>query len=917
MKNKHTSRRFIYSLIALLLLVIPGMAAANNLVEIVIHSKATPPEKIAARELETYLSKIYAQNRFKTNETVSGKAGYTIHLGTPATLPPSLIKHGGKKLTHPESYVVTTAGNSTGIIIGSDPLGVTYGVYGLLEKLGCGFYLTEENIPSSQNPFSLEDWQLHNKPLQKKRYVFNWHNFLSGCTSWDEKHWFQWIDRTRRMGYNQIMLHAYFNSPLHTYSYQGLEKSSGYISTSALGRDWGNIPVNDVRRLPGGDIFSQPEFGSESALVPHQKRIEEAQAMMLRVFEYAKERGVKTTFAFDIDKSIEYLQKDLIAQVPEKGKFLTCRGKIWIPNPDTDEGLAFYTAQIKGLLKSYPMLNEIASWRRGGSFFKKVKLDELPTLWQKEYNQCLTDNAVLKDQSKGELMAAFITAKLTKGYMKSLKALGHPNIKVPTGTWRHHFIVPTAIFLPETELMPIDWNVRFNKSLLMGESIMKNIEKYAKGRVTPFIWSHHDDGEYIGRCYIPADKLQSKLSQIQSMGCGVFHWLNRPQDLFFKNVQRQIWNNSVNETYKTTCQQMALDFFGDKKLGSYLIDWVEQAPIFGRATQPNMHYRAWKECTFDDSAITNGKQRLAVLNAIDVSKMNSEQINRLTYFKLLEQFILEFIDAQRHLDKAEEYLKKGNVKMAAEVLRRGSPERAVKTYAKMSNTGNIDRGEKAYVVSLATKWIGDYDSFRQRVRILPIGVKLGETVPESIAQKNVNITYYIDQNHKFWEKLGNEILLPPSSKETSHKEDSLNKKKKRKNRNIPYNLEENSMLNVVKRTANGKENYTEEIFLEGLKIGRAIIPIRPIMRAHNVPNSSHLSKGNYILKLYASSQNSEKGSEMMVTVNGVNKLHKIKGDSIVEMQVKLSKTSKLEVVCESRSNDVILSALLLVPEKSE
>ena len=72
-----------------------------------------------------------------------------------------------------------------GIIAGADVRGVAFGVYALLEKLGCGFYLSYDAFPPPQSAaFSFAGWQLAAQPLVRDRLVFDWHNFLSGCSTW-------------------------------------------------------------------------------------------------------------------------------------------------------------------------------------------------------------------------------------------------------------------------------------------------------------------------------------------------------------------------------------------------------------------------------------------------------------------------------------------------------------------------------------------------------------------------------------------------------------------------------------------------------------------------------------------------------------------------------------------------------------
>ena len=112
-------------------------------------------------------------------------------------------------------------------------------------------------------PFSFSDWQLADKPLVRDRLVFDWHNFLSGCSTWNLPDWQSWIRQSQKMRYNAVMVHAYGNNPMVSFSFNGKTKPVGYLSTTVQGRDWSTMHVNDVRRLWGGEVFDQPAFGAD------------------------------------------------------------------------------------------------------------------------------------------------------------------------------------------------------------------------------------------------------------------------------------------------------------------------------------------------------------------------------------------------------------------------------------------------------------------------------------------------------------------------------------------------------------------------------------------------------------------------------------------------------------------------------
>ena len=121
------------------------------------------------------------------------------------------------ELTAAESFRVTVVrdgGRETAIVAGADPRGCAYGVYALLEKLGCGFYLSYDALPPPRGEaFSFQGWELADAPLVRERIVLNWHNFLSGCSTWNLPEWEAWIRQSQKMGYNGVMVHAYGNNP--------------------------------------------------------------------------------------------------------------------------------------------------------------------------------------------------------------------------------------------------------------------------------------------------------------------------------------------------------------------------------------------------------------------------------------------------------------------------------------------------------------------------------------------------------------------------------------------------------------------------------------------------------------------------------------------------------------------------------
>ena len=118
-------------------------ASETAAVTIVATAQAGRPERLAADELAKYLGGIFPQTKF-TVASERPAAGPMIVVGSIAG-DPSLRELVGGDVSKPESFVVrkvNQGGRDIGVIAGADSRGTLFGVYALLEKLGCGFYIS-------------------------------------------------------------------------------------------------------------------------------------------------------------------------------------------------------------------------------------------------------------------------------------------------------------------------------------------------------------------------------------------------------------------------------------------------------------------------------------------------------------------------------------------------------------------------------------------------------------------------------------------------------------------------------------------------------------------------------------------------------------------------------------------------------
>ena len=748
----------------------------GTLVDIVISPEAAPPEKIAANELSHYLHRLYPDTYFEVVRTKSRKADHVIYLGCVESFGRLGEHMGNKELTRSESYRVTTAridGQKVGIIFGSDPGGAMYGTYSLLEKLGCGFYLSYDTLPSGRQSrkgrlaadnFSFDGWELADEPLVQDRIVFNWHNFLSGCSTWNLSDWKHWIVQAQKMGYNGVMVHAYGNNPMVKFSFNGVDKPIGYLSTTKKGRDWSTQHVNDVRRLWGGFVFDGPVFGSEAAMVLDAERADAAMRLMHNVFAHAEERDMDVYFAVDVDTASANPQA-VIETLPQEARFPISvermrwmnqqGGGMWLANPDTPEGYRYYKAQVMAILKAYPQIDCLVVWfRYGNTPWMAMKATEMPESWQKEYRDELE-----KTPEAAKLWRShnfFALGKVVRAFERALKEAGRDDIQIAIGSWRFDFLPGCDRFLPRhVKFIPLDWEVLNDRSRLRNSKSRQVIREAGAHRpVLPVLWAHHDDGNYVGRPYTPYSDFHSKLVDSRACGFGIIHWTTRPLDLYFKSLSRQVWQATRNQPLRVACNEMAERSFGmgtGDKMGEYLYRWVTEAPKIGRDTSDRFIDR--KLAGIAD-IVPSYKQRMELIDSVEQKLMDAAERERLDYFKGLERFITDVHRTEEAFRRSQDLYKAGDLVAARRVMALCRPGRVIERYARFSSLGRITRGEQGLVVSMNLRWLTHYVRHRQILGIEPVRYNFTPTSHDPLAQSMGTFTFHFGPRHRVWECFG-------------------------------------------------------------------------------------------------------------------------------------------------------------------
>lgn len=717
-------------------------------VTVVQSREATEPEQIAAGELIERLQRLYPDERFVRADMLppSGNAIVLTNAGTNAS---SLVSPVPQQLQTPESFVISRVRDGDreiGVIAGADPRGVSHGVYAILERLGCGFYLSHETLPPPRSgALTYAEWSLADAPLFGNRIILNWHNFLSSATTWEFEDWRRYIDAAVRLRFNDLMVHAYGNNPMFTFTFNGVTKPVGYFATTERGRDWGTQHVNDVRRMIGGELFDGPVFGASVAQTDPAHRIEATTALMQRVFAYARSRGLDVTFALDVDTAAAN-PREVIATLPAAARFRS--GDHELANPDTAEGFAYYRAQVEQLLARYSDITRVAVWFRSPDSqtpWRTLQRGELPAAWQREFD------------GRDEDVSAFALAKVVHAFDRALRETGRTDVQLAAGSWAFPFLEASDRYLrPDIPLIALDWWVSFDSA-----RALRDLQRVRPGRpLVPIVWAHHDDRTYVGRPYTPFVDFATKLRRINATGFGVLHWTTRPLDLYFKSTVAQTWQRTADEPLQTTCDEMAARLFGPaarRPGGDYLFTWVTEAPMFGRETTahfidhplptPELHVRL-------------ARARLAQLTQLAALQLAPAGRTQLEFYRRYEQFIVTFFEAQTAAERAATALQFGNQTLAREAARGADPAPAIRAYVAAITTGDLTPGEKALLVSLNLRWRPHLVSLRQATGLEPIRYRLGEVQQEPLAQGAYPGTYFLDEERRLWKVL-DRASLPP------------------------------------------------------------------------------------------------------------------------------------------------------------
>lgn len=486
-------------------------------------------ENLAARELQKYLPLVWeaevkfaehrAGNQFTITVIVGDRADHT-------TLTPSNLLD----MTSTEGFCLKSHREESRIQIeGGGPLGLLYGVYAFLEKLGCRFYISRDSLPSKKSQPSLPALDEVHEPIFPVRGALPWYDFLCGPSTSNLIDYQRYIDQLLKLRYNCFTLHFYSYEPFLHFTWNGAMQHRAYLDTSATHR-WGNRPMRTSDFWVGRDRFRDEVFASEAAkdCATDLDRFLKAEELVRQALTHAKERGMVTNVGIEVMD----LPPEILQAVPEANRFeagiLVC--------PSSPSARSLLEARLRALVNTYPMADIYTLWQTEGSAIRRTK--GCPCKACRAYAR---KHAHLAYQDGDIIFLHWI--ELAAEMFPTLA----PRKRLATGGWSIE-----STYRGGDRFLPNE--VMFT-SLLSPEPLLalktKQPEKYAN--------LHRDRwampwGEFDGRMYLPQPRVTAypelfkKLHRAGATGVVLIHWRQRAIEENLRFAARLMWN--LNEKPK-------------------------------------------------------------------------------------------------------------------------------------------------------------------------------------------------------------------------------------------------------------------------------------------------------------------------------------------------------------------------------
>ena len=270
--------------------------------DIIVSLKASKTELYAAGELERYM--------FQLTGKCSRQSCKLPDKGVAIVLDPEIASDLRGKVDHrktgEQGYRLTAVKNGNLhclAISANSPAGTLYGVYGLLERLGMGFYAGGDTYPdlptTAEIPINLD---VVESPEFKMRGNMLHYNFLCGPTTWGLDDYKFYFGQLARMRCNILLMHWYDGEPGAAYEVDG-EYLAGGGTPNSLTKHWGAKAALRTSEFSFGtgsyydeEIFSSPMGEDMPDLMTEIKRSEK---VFSDAVSYARVMAVNVAAGFE------------------------------------------------------------------------------------------------------------------------------------------------------------------------------------------------------------------------------------------------------------------------------------------------------------------------------------------------------------------------------------------------------------------------------------------------------------------------------------------------------------------------------------------------------------------------------------------------------------------------------------------
>ena len=508
---------------------------------IYIGTKASPLERAAATELQRYL---YAVSRqFSPISTASAIPKNTtgIVLGTQETLPDcNAAWPFGLEVPQHDGYLLHTiadADRKLVVIAAPTAVGVQYGVYGLLEAWGYGFYLGGDTYPETTPSVAetvTQGLNVSKTPAFAIRGSLPWYNFFNSPTTWELADHKAFVDQLVKMRCNFVGFHTYDTEPYAAYDYNGrLIGGEPLLNTSKT--TWGTQSLGTRNFLAGtGGNFDREHFGAASSfLTDRSKSIHDAKQVLAESFRYAKSRGMKVCLGFEVSG-----------------------------DPTDPEIQKQFEARLKALLADYPMLDYVWLWEAEAQADNPLIQPTTRSLWQSRLDRWDTAfDGIPEIERKAEAVRLTLFAGFGHQVLKALR----PDIGLVMSGWGGDQWLHCSDFFPGMDkLLPKDIAFSALDNIQVSPTVSKAYGAVSPNRQRwPIIWYEFDGDQWGAQPNLRATASACRDALAKgSQGLLGIHWRTRSVEESATFCAQFAWNPAL--TVESFSERRARDLYGTK-----------------------------------------------------------------------------------------------------------------------------------------------------------------------------------------------------------------------------------------------------------------------------------------------------------------------------------------------------------------